>query len=230
MNSAGARPTTACQAVGVIDSRTRGSRSSTSAASPQIKFRPKAVGHDSEDCFDYSPNNPKSTSGSGLLGTGARGERGWRRRCATITTTDASRGVARPSNVIEVQDGEQPGIALRSVPARAGRVLPEGVFRCRRPGVRSVPGKRNHDGRGARAGSGRLRLRDLAGLLRRDPASDQELTGEEPVLVATGQSLGDVAEERGITGDQVENPRAQDSRRIQHDGVRPNYGPRRKAS
>ena len=33
----------------------------------------QAVGHESEDCFDYSPNNPKSKSGSGLLGTGARG-------------------------------------------------------------------------------------------------------------------------------------------------------------
>ena len=41
---------------------------------PQIKFRPKAVGHISDDCFDYSPLNPKSASGSGLLGTGARGE------------------------------------------------------------------------------------------------------------------------------------------------------------
>ena len=52
----------------------------------EIKFRPKAVGHVSEDCFDYSPNNPKSRSGSGLLGTGARGTAatacrrgGWRR-------------------------------------------------------------------------------------------------------------------------------------------------------
>ena len=40
---------------------------------PEIKFRPKAVGHVSEDCFDYSPDNPKSTPGSGLLGTGPRG-------------------------------------------------------------------------------------------------------------------------------------------------------------
>lgn len=32
-----------------------------------------------------------------------------------------------------------------------------------------------------------------------------------------------------MTEDQVENPRLKDSRRIQHDGVRPNYGPRRKA-
>ncbi len=43
------------------------------ARQQQIKFRPEAVGHESEDCFDYSPNNPKSRSGSGLLGTGVRG-------------------------------------------------------------------------------------------------------------------------------------------------------------
>jgi len=59
-----------------------------------IKFRPKAVGHTSEDCFDYSPDNPKSRSGSGLLGTGPRG-----------STDDDGRyeGIARPSNVIEVK-------------------------------------------------------------------------------------------------------------------------------
>src|ERR1017187_1202878 len=39
----------------------------------QIKFRAEAVSHASDDCFDYSPDNPKSRSGSGLLGTGARG-------------------------------------------------------------------------------------------------------------------------------------------------------------
>jgi DNA modification methylase len=61
---------------------------------PEIKFRPKAVGHASEDCFDYSPDNPKSRSGSGLLGTGPRG-----------STDDDGRyeGIARPSNVIEVK-------------------------------------------------------------------------------------------------------------------------------
>ena len=26
---------------------------------PEIKFRPEAVGHVSEDCFDYSPDNPE---------------------------------------------------------------------------------------------------------------------------------------------------------------------------
>jgi hypothetical protein len=48
----------------------------------KIKFRPRAVGHESEDCFEYSPSNPKSTSGSGLLGTGARGAAAENTECA----------------------------------------------------------------------------------------------------------------------------------------------------
>jgi len=74
---------------------------------PEIKFRPKAVGHVSEDCFDYSPNNPKSTSGSGLLGTGARG----RAAEAPGAADDDGRfrGVARPSNVIEARTESNQG-------------------------------------------------------------------------------------------------------------------------
>ena len=34
----------------------------------EIKFRPEAVGHLSDGCFDYSPDTPESNSGSGLLG------------------------------------------------------------------------------------------------------------------------------------------------------------------
>ena len=95
----------------------------------QIKFRPQAVGHESDDCFDYSPDNPKSTSGSGLLGTG----RAWRLRRAQAgrRAIDDGRhaGIARPEQRDRGQDGEQPGIALRAIPARAGRVLREGVLR-----------------------------------------------------------------------------------------------------
>ena len=74
---------------------------------PEIKFRPTAVGHVSEDCFDYSPSNPKSTSGSGLLGTGARG-------CAAgqpgADDNDGRfTGIARPSNVIEVKTESSQG-------------------------------------------------------------------------------------------------------------------------
>jgi DNA modification methylase len=73
----------------------------------QIKFRPQAVGHESEDCFDYSPDNPKSTSGSGLLGTGARGS-----AAAMPGANDSDgrhSGVARPSNVIEVKTESSQG-------------------------------------------------------------------------------------------------------------------------
>src|SRR5208337_5014085 len=69
--------------------------------------RPTAVGHVSEDCFDYSPNNPKSKSGSGLLGTGARGT------AAGQPDADDSdgrfTGIARPSNVIEVKSESSQG-------------------------------------------------------------------------------------------------------------------------
>jgi DNA modification methylase len=64
-----------------------------------IKFRPQAVGHASEDCFDYSPDNPKSTSGSGLLGTGARG--GAAGESGSTDEDGRHSGIARPSNVIE---------------------------------------------------------------------------------------------------------------------------------
>lgn len=59
----------------------------------RIKFRPEAVMHPSTGCFDYRPCNPKSTNGSGLLGTGKR-------------TTD---GLALPSNVIEARPETQQG-------------------------------------------------------------------------------------------------------------------------
>src|SRR5580658_7010344 len=53
----------------------------------EIKFRPKAAGHESDDVVLYSPGNPSAPSGSGLLGCGA----------------DKIAGIARPSNVIEAK-------------------------------------------------------------------------------------------------------------------------------
>lgn len=58
------------------------------ARSASIKFCPDAVSAPSDDAFDYSPTNPKSQSGSGLLGSGKR--------------KNQHAGMARPSNVIEV--------------------------------------------------------------------------------------------------------------------------------
>src|SRR5579885_306197 len=83
-----------------------------------IKFRPKAVGHWSDDCFDYSPNNPTSTSGSGLLGTGPRGaaaDLGKNHDSWQTTRRNANNlegrhgGIARPSNVIEVKTESSQG-------------------------------------------------------------------------------------------------------------------------
>ncbi len=73
----------------------------------QIKFRPKRVGHESEDCFDYSPDNPKSKSGSGLLGAGARGNAAGKEGAADAD--GRHKGVARPSNVIEVKSESSQG-------------------------------------------------------------------------------------------------------------------------
>lgn len=83
-----------------------------------IKFNPRAVGHWSDDCFDYSAENPKSTSGSGLLGTGPRGaaaDKGKNHGAWQTTRRNANDmegrhgGVARPSNVIEAKTESSQG-------------------------------------------------------------------------------------------------------------------------
>jgi hypothetical protein len=48
------------------------------------------------------------------------------------------------------------------------------------------------------------------------------------MLVATGQPLPEDALERGVAEDQMQNPSVRDGQ-IQQDGVRPNYGSKRKA-
>ena len=73
----------------------------------RIKFRPQAVGHESDDCFEYSPNNPKSRSRSGLLGTGIRGaaadagknQGAWERTRSSLSSDSEGRhtGLARPA-------------------------------------------------------------------------------------------------------------------------------------
>ena len=87
------------------------------ARQSEIKFRPEAVGHVSEDCFDYSPDNPVSKSGSGLLGTGPRGEsaslppegsQGWGHMRRKLMD-GRHEGIARPSNVIEVKSESSQG-------------------------------------------------------------------------------------------------------------------------
>ena len=96
----------------------------------KIKFRPRAVAHWSDDCFDYSPDNPKSTSGSGLLGTGPRGaaaDKGKNHAAWQTTRRNADDlegrhgGLARPSNVIEAKTESSQGNHSAPFP----RAIPE---------------------------------------------------------------------------------------------------------
>jgi DNA modification methylase len=96
----------------------------------KIKFRPRDVGHWSDDCFDYSPDNPKSTSGSGLLGTGPRGaaaDKGKNQAAWQTTRRNANDlegrhgGLARPSNVIEAKTESSQGNHSAPFP----RAIPE---------------------------------------------------------------------------------------------------------
>ncbi len=96
----------------------------------KIKFRPRAVAHWSDDCFDYSPDNPKSASGSGLLGTGPRGaaaDKGRNQAAWQTTRRNANDlegrhgGLARPSNVIEAKTESSQGNHSAPFP----RAIPE---------------------------------------------------------------------------------------------------------
>ena len=208
----------------------------------EIKFRPKRVGHESEDCFDYSPNNPKSTSGSGLLGTGKRGaaadtgrnQDAWQRTHKNLSeaTNPEGRhtGVARPSNVIEVKSESSQGSHSAPFP----RALVEFFLFAF-----SDPGDVVYDPfMGSGTTMAAAHLLDRAGygcelspaycdvILRRMV----NLGAEVPVLAETGQPFAAVAETRGVPVEQALNPKDQDSRAIKHNGPNPFYGTKRKAS
>ena len=205
----------------------------------QIKFRPKRVGHESEDCFDYSPNNPKSTSGSGLLGTGKRGaaadfgrNQDARQRSRDSLSKESNAegrysGVARPSNVIEVKSESSQGSHSAPFP----RALVEFFLFAF-----SDPGDTVYDpfmGSGTTMAAAHLLERAGYGceispaycdvILRRMI----NLSGERPVLADTGQPFAAVAETRGVPVEQVLNPKDQDSHAIRHVGPNPCHGPRR---
>jgi DNA modification methylase len=195
---------------------------------PDIKFRPTAVGHVSEDCFDYSPNNPKSTSGSGLLGTGARGSAAG--KPGTEDSAGRFTGIARPSNVIEVKSESSQGSHSAPFP----RALVEFFVLAFTDSSDVVFDPFTGSGSSIAAAHvlGRVGYGceispaycDVA--LRRMMA----LTQEAPVLQETGQTFAEVAESRGVPMDQAVNPKQQDARRIRHNGPAPFYGSRKKAS
>jgi len=206
----------------------------------QIKFRPKRVGHESEDCFDYSPNNPKSTSGSGLLGTGPRGaaadggrnQSAWQRSRNSLRNDSDGRyaGVARPSNVIEVKSESSQGSHSAPFP----RTLVEFFVLAF-----SDPGDIVFDpfmGSGTTMAAAAVRGRAGYGCEISPAYCDvivrriMKLSGESTILADAGQAFADVAAARGVDPEQASNPKAQDSRAIKHNGPNPHYGPKRKAS
>jgi DNA modification methylase len=204
----------------------------------QIKFRPEAVGHESEDCFDYSPNNPKSTSGSGLLGTGPRGaaadggpnQDAWRRShnnlSAATNPEGRHTGIARPSNVVEVKSESSQGSHSAPFP----RALVEFFIKAY-----SDPGDVVFDpfmGSGTTMAAAHVLGRAGYGceispaycdvILRRM----MNLGAGTPMLGATGETFAAIAAARGVPIDQALNPKQQDSRAIKHHGPNPHYGPR----
>jgi DNA modification methylase len=206
----------------------------------QIKFRPEAVGHESEDCFDYSPNNPKSTSGSGLLGTGPRGaaadggpnQDAWRRShnnlSAATNPEGRHTGIARPSNVVEVKSESSQGTHSAPFP----RALVEFFLKAY-----SDPGDVVYDpfmGSGTTMAAAAVLGRTGVGAEISPAYCDvivcriTNLIGDEPVLETTGETFAAVAALRGVPIDQAMNPKQQDTRAIKHHGPNPHYGPRRK--
>jgi DNA modification methylase len=205
---------------------------------PQIKFRPQAVGHVSEDCFDYSPDNPVSRSGSGLLGTGPRGasaslppqgSQGWGHMRRKLVD-GRHEGIARPSNVIEVRTESNQGSHSAPFPralveffVRAFTDTGDLVYDCFTGSGTTIAAAHvvGCVGYGCEISPAYcdVALRRLANLI-----------GEAPVLAETGQPMVDVAAARGVPLDQADNPRACDARRIQHHGPAPFYGSRRKVS
>ena len=149
----------------------------------EIKFRPKAAGHQSDDVVVYSPDNPSAPSGSGLLGCGA----------------DKIAGIAWPSNVIEAKAEGSQGSHSAPFP----RALVEFFLKAF-----SDPGDSIYDpfmGSGTTMAAAHVLGRTGYGceispaycdvILRRM----EQLAGVEPVLAATGQSMREIAEDRGVT-------------------------------
>ena len=188
----------------------------------QIKFRPQAVGHESADCFDYSPDNPVSRSGSGLLGTGPRGEsaslppqgsQAWGHMRRKLVD-GKHEGIARPSNVIEVKTESSQGSHSAPFP----RALVEFFVKAF-----SDPGDVVFDpflGSGTTMAA--AQVLDRAGygceispaycdvILRRI----EHLAETEPVLAETGEKFSEVAAGRGVPTVEGADLRQRDSKSI----------------
>jgi DNA modification methylase len=157
----------------------------------EIKFRPTAAGHRSDDVVQYSPDNPSAPSGSGLLG------------CGASKTT----GIAWPSNVIEAKaEGDQ---GAHSAPFP--RALPEFFLKAF-----SDPGDIAFDpfvGSGTTIAAAHILSRIGYGIEISPAYCDivlhriATLVGEEPVLVETNERTGAVAARRDVWANPSPTPR-----------------------
>ena len=151
--------------------------------SDAIKFHPYAVAHPSDDVFDYSPDNPKSTSGSGLLGSGPR---------------ERHEGLARPSNVIEARTESGQGSHSAPFP----RAIPEFFIQAFSDSGDIVLDP--FSGSGTTMAAAHVLERTGYGIEISPAYCDVilrrmgHLTGIEPTL-ATGEKFNDIAAERGST-------------------------------
>jgi ParB-like chromosome segregation protein Spo0J len=189
----------------------------------QIKFRAEAVSHESADCFDYSPNNPTSRSGSGLLGTGARGAATTDRGFQASGDDGRHTGLARPSNVIEVKSEHSQGSHSAPFP----RALVDFFLKAY-----SDAGDIVYDpfmGSGTTMAAAHVLGRVGYGC-EISPAYCDVIVrrmahlGADAVLESNGDSPADVAADRGIDPNQVLNPKAQDSSAIKHNEPNSCYG------
>jgi DNA modification methylase len=182
--------------------------------SSSIKFNPDAVSAPSDDVFEYSPDNPKSESGSGLLGSGTR--------------KNQHTGMARPSNVIEVAAESGQGDHSAPYPRalveffiKAFSDAGDSVYDCFTGSGTSIAAAHvlNRIGLGCEISPAYcdVALRRIA-----------NLTDEEPVLAATGQTMAEVAQSRGVHANQSVDPKQQQTRRIRHNGPTPFPGGKRK--
>ena len=181
----------------------------------EIKFRPEAVGHVSEGCFDYSPETPKSNSGSGLLGQ----------------HEDRHTGIARPSNVIEARTESSQGAHSAPFP----RAIPEFFIKAF-----TDPGDAVFDpflGSGTTMAAAALLGRAGYGIEISPAYCDvvirriQNLVPDTPVILAdTNQTFEEVAAARGVAPEAAGRPRERDSRAIKHRGPAPYYGKRKVAA
>jgi DNA modification methylase len=198
----------------------------------KIKFNPEAAGHVSGDCFDYNAGNPKSRSGSGLLGSGVRGSAA-DKKGSKPARSDAKgnfKGIARPSNVIEARTETRQGSHSAPFPrtlveffvltfSAAGDI----VFDPFLGSGTSIAAAHVH----GRLGYGCEISPAYCDVALRRIAS---LTDQEPVLAEVKQTMAEVAAERGVPMNPPDAPGAKNSSRYRNSRTPSHPSRRRKAS